>query len=82
MSEAFERILPYALAFSEGIDRCRNATTLFNAVENGDNWTCTVSSDSYCRKGPFAYADKPIDVQEDKTVSMTIRHSRLSNSFP
>jgi hypothetical protein len=51
MSDALERILPYALAFSEEIARCRYATT-FNAVEYGDNWTCKVSSISYCRKGP------------------------------
>jgi len=51
MSEAFERILPYSLAFSEGIDRCRG-TTPFNAAENGDNRTCKVTSISYCRRGP------------------------------
>jgi hypothetical protein len=56
MSEALERILPYALAFSEEIDRCRGTTT-FNAVENGDNWTCKVSSDSYCRRGPRELQD-------------------------
>jgi hypothetical protein len=56
MSEALERILPYALAFSEEIDRCRGTTT-FNAVKNGDNWTCKVSSDSYCRRGPRELQD-------------------------
>ena len=56
MSEAFQRIFPYSLAFSEGIDRCRGATT-FNAVEYGDNWTCKVSSISYCRRGPRELQD-------------------------
>ena len=56
MSEALERILPYALAFSEGIDRCCGTTT-FNAVKNVDNWTCKVSSDSYCRREPRELQD-------------------------
>jgi len=49
MSEALERILPCALEFLEGIDRCRGTTT-FNAVTNVVNWTCKVTSDSYCRR--------------------------------
>lgn len=32
MSEALNRILPYALAFSEGVDRCRTATA-FKAAD-------------------------------------------------
>lgn len=32
MSEALDRILPYAHAFSEGIDRCRSAT-IFKAAD-------------------------------------------------
>ena len=32
MSEAFDRILPYVQAFSEGIDRCRSATK-FSAAD-------------------------------------------------